>query len=46
MELTKEIAQKKLEEVKANTEGFLQGFAQGLSFAIQIVETPEPKKAD
>ncbi len=41
MELTKEIAQKQLEAVKGNMEGFVQGYAQALTFALQVIDTKE-----
>ena len=44
MQLTKEMAQKQLETIKANTEGFIQGYVQALSFAIQVAETKETEK--
>ena len=41
MQITKEMMQKQLETVKSNTEGFLQGYAQALSFVVQVLETVE-----
>jgi hypothetical protein len=42
MQLTKEALQKQLEVIKNSTDGFLQGYAQALTWVNQTLETEKP----